>query len=394
MLMRDSFASFPVATGLSLCLFGLYAVGFIALLREIDYLQREPLPAQLLALAWGGLVATTAAISGGTALADILAKTVSPGYAATWGPAVAAAGLEEILKVLGVLALALLGRALLTSVIAGFVYGALVGLGFQVVEDVVFGLNAVALQGGDDQVGPVVLTFLLRGFIGGLWSHTLFTALSGAGVAYAVVRRDRSRTVRALVAVGLFTTAWGLHFLWNSPLLENGLGHGTLGAIGAIVIKGVPALAVGTTLLLAAERREADYYSAILASVNDSRIASPDEIAALVSPRRRLEARRHARVRLGMAGGRATRRLQRAQARLASALARDPAGFPGPETLSRRAEVLTRRHELAALSISGTRYSRRTVAVTVGAVMVAQAAAIAALVAGIGVAIRMLSGGP
>jgi PrsW family intramembrane metalloprotease len=86
--------------------------------------------------AGGGLVATSAAISGSAALQDILAKVSSPQVAAEWGPAVAGA------------------------------YGALVGLGFQVVENIVFAVNAVALHSGRDQVAPVVVTFLLRSLLG------------------------------------------------------------------------------------------------------------------------------------------------------------------------------------------------------------------------------------
>ena len=80
--------------------------------------------------------------------------------------------------------IALLAGSQINSVLDGFVYGALAGLGFQVVENIVFALNAVDLAGAGDRGGPVVATFLLRGFLGGLWSHTLFTALAGAGVAY------------------------------------------------------------------------------------------------------------------------------------------------------------------------------------------------------------------
>ena len=42
--------------------------------------------------------------------------------------------------------------------------------------------------------------FVARGFLAGPWSHTLFTALAGAGVGYVVVRRERRRAVRYAVA--------------------------------------------------------------------------------------------------------------------------------------------------------------------------------------------------
>ena len=44
----------------------LFAVPFVLLVRVIDYLEREPLGLQVLAILWGGVVATSAALSGGT----------------------------------------------------------------------------------------------------------------------------------------------------------------------------------------------------------------------------------------------------------------------------------------------------------------------------------------
>jgi RsiW-degrading membrane proteinase PrsW (M82 family) len=386
-VLRSAFAAYPVATGVAIGLFTLYAVPFVLLLRTIDYLERRPTLLKLGAFGWGGAVATTAAISGGAALEDLLAKTVSPAYAAQWGPAVASAGLEEVVKLLGVVIIALIARRSFTSVIDGFVYGALVGLAFQVVEDVVFAISAVALDGGGDRAGPVAVTFVVRGFIGGLWSHTLFTGLSGAGLAYGLVRTDKPLPVRVAVAVGLFAAAWGGHFLWNSPWLSNGFGFGPLGALAAVLIKGIPVLLVGIVLLAAAERREADYYSALLASMADPRIATDDEIRALVSPRRRFAARRRARARLGWAGARAVRRLQRAQAHLAVALSRDP----GAEVGHRRHDVLGRRHQLAALSLArGSGSSRKTTALVTSALVIGEALLVGVLAAGVALLIRLV----
>ena len=128
----------------------------------------------------------------------------------------------------------------------------------------------------------------MRGFLGGLWSHTLFTALAGAGVGFFVARRDRPVWQRTVVAVVLFVVAAGFHFLWNSPLLAGGVDLGLLGSEPrCVLVKGIPALLVGVVLLVAAERRQADYYAGLLAGLGDPRIATADEIRALVSPRRR-----------------------------------------------------------------------------------------------------------
>jgi protease PrsW len=383
-ILRAAFVDFPVATTTAVALFTLYAIPFILFVRMIDYLEREPVPLQVLAVLWGGLVATSAAISGGTALQDLMAKLGSPRFAADWGPAVSGALIEELVKVAGVLTVALIAPGQINSVVDGFVYGALVGLGFQVVEDVVFALNAVVMDTGVDSVGPVITTFLVRGFLGGLWSHTLFTAVAGAGVAYALVRRDRSRVRRVGVMVALFGVAAGFHFLWNSPLLI-GLGLGLPGMVLILLVKGIPALMVGAVLLVAAERREADYYGGMLAGLGDPRIATPEEITSLVSPRRRLAARRRARIRLGSAGARALGRLQRAQAQLAVAISRDP----GAEVLRRRRDVLVRRHQLIALGIRGS--GRRPSTLVASGMLAAEILGLSLVVLGVALAIRLLS---
>jgi protease PrsW len=384
----NGFADFPTATATATVLFLLYAVPFVLLIRVIDYLEREPWRLQAMAVLWGGLVATSAAISGGTAVQNMLAKLVSPEAAATWGPAISGAGVEEVVKVAGVVAIALVAPGQINSMVDGFVYGALVGLGFQLIENIVFAVGAVALNAGVDAVGPVIATFLVRGVLGGLWSHTLFTALAGAGVAYTLVRRDRPRWQRITVAVALFGAAAGFHFLWNSPIFAGAADLGLLGVAAVVLVKGIPALLVGIALLVAAERQEADYYAGLLAALGDSRIATRDEIATLVSPRRRVAERRRARLRLGWAGARAVGRLQRAQARLAAALARDP----GAEVLRRRRDVLSRRHQLLALAMNGRgRPARRPSARVASAVGIAEALLVGLVLLGLALAIRDLT---
>jgi len=370
-------------------LFALYAIPFVIFVRAVDYLEREPAILLATAFAWGGLVATSAALSGTAALHEILAKAVSPAFAAAWGPALAGPTTEEILKLLGVVIIALVAGSQINSVLDGFVYGALVGLGFQVVENIVFALHAVDLAGGGDRAGPVVATFLLRGFLGGLWSHTLFTALAGAGVGYFVVRRTRSRWHRFGIAAACFGVAWLCHFLWNSPLLGNGFGYGLPGVLAVILVKGIPALAMVLALARSAERLEGDYYSAILTSVADPRIATPGEIRALVSLRTRLAARRLARARLGRRGARAVRRLQRAQAHLAVELSRDP----GAQVPGRQRDVLIRRHQLLAVGLAEARSPHRHPSLGPWLTIAVKLSGVILVAVAVGIAVRALGGG-
>ena len=332
-------AAYPLATALAVGLFALYAVPFALVARSLDYFERKPPALILAAFGWGGLVAVTTAVRADAAAHDLLAKLVSARFASTWGPALTGPTVEEPVKVLGVAVIVLIAGRQINSLVDGFVYGAFVGLGFQVVENVMYAVNAVALAGRGDRVGPVVAVFLLRGFLGGLWSHTLFSALAGAGVAYWVLHPNRR-------GFALFTAAlagaWGFHALWNSPWLADGFGYGTPGVLAALLLKGTPALLVILLLVRSAGRREAGYYLRKL--VGDPRVATDRELFALATGGTRFAARRFAFARGGRRLAGYVRRLQRAQARLALDLSRD---LP-TRAAEHRAEALAMRQWLEA----------------------------------------------
>lgn len=356
-MSHEAIAAYPLPALVALLLFGVYAVPFVLVVRSLDYLEQEPTILLAMAFVWGGVVATSQAIPANQAVREIVAKLVTPAFADAWAPAISAPAVEETLKTLGIIAIVLLARAHINSALDGFVYGAMVGLGFQVVENFVYAVNAViaADNSGDaDWFGPLFATFLARGFLAGLWSHTMFSALTGAGIGYAVMRTERSRSHRIGVAALAFAGAWLFHFVWDTPLLMDGSGLGTGGVLAALVLKGLPGLVVVLYLASAAMRREIAYYSDLLTLVNDSRLITADEAKALVRGRTRLAARRHARSLGGLRAAVAVRRLQRTQARFIVELSRsldgrDPASREASpkETADRRTTVLVRRrHEV------------------------------------------------
>lgn len=366
--VRDAFAHYPVATAVAIALFAAYAVPFWIFVGALDYLEREPPLLLATAFAWGGLVATTVAIPGSTAVHNVLAKLYSPAFTAAWGPAIAGSTIEEVVKTLGVIAIVLIAHAQVNSVLDGVIYGALVGLGFQVVEDIVYALSAVGAAGRGDEVGPVLATFFVRGFLAGLWGHTLFGALAGAGVGYLVVRTDRSRSTRLAVAGLALLGAWTCHFVWNSPLFTVDVGDNGYALIAVLLAKGIPPLLLILVLVRSARHREADYYTQQLAALDDPDIATRGELHVLSMGHLRVNARRYAYGRAGVLGRRAVRRLQRAQARLAVELSR--AGTPADsgsvdhwrhEVLAQRARLRTLGHPEAVAPDERTGSMRRRV---------------------------------
>jgi RsiW-degrading membrane proteinase PrsW (M82 family) len=351
-MLHSPLARFPGATLTAILLFALWAVPFWLFITSMDFLEREPPLLLATAFAWGAMVATMAAMPGNRALLGLTAKLIGPDFAMAWGPAIASPAVEELLKALGLVMIVLVARRQINSVLDGMVYGALIGLGFQVVENIFYALNAVEMANGGDTVAPVVATFFLRGFLAGLWSHTLFSAVAGAGIAWFLVRTDRPLPVRwggLFVGLGL---AWAVHFIWNSPLLMDGVGDSGVGLLVGLLLKGLPALLLGMGLLWVARHREANYYIDRLEALRDPEIATKGELKTLRHGHLRADARRYGKFRAGPAGQKAVKALQLAQAQLAVELSRAPAGLVtgDPAIMHIRDDVLTIRNRLMVLA--------------------------------------------
>jgi protease PrsW len=327
----------PQAGTVTLIVWGLYALPLLAAILTVDYFEREPWPLIAFALAWGGLIATGLALSANSAVQSILTTSQGLNFTTQWGAAIAGPTDEELLKGLGVVVCALLARRRMRSPVDGFILGAVTGLGFQVVEDVVYTANVMAT--GQDPWAAIAQMFVLRGIMGGLWSHAAYTGLFGLGLGYALTRPQWPWARRALAAVAGFVAAWSLHFLWNSPLLVNSTEW------QLVVVKGLPALLLLLALLARAQRADSAVFLPALAAVQNPLVATDAEIAALTDRRSRRGARAAARATGGRRGARAVRHLQRAQADLAVALATDDrVGIT-----QAREELAQARHELGQL---------------------------------------------
>jgi RsiW-degrading membrane proteinase PrsW (M82 family) len=297
---------------ITLLVWGLYGLPLLAAILAVDYFEREPAWLIAFAAVWGGLIATGLALTANEAVQSILTTAQGADVTARWGAAIAGPTNEEILKGLGVVVATLLAARRLRSPVDGFILGAAVGLGFQVVEDIVYTANVIAV--GEDPAAAISQMFLLRGILGGLWSHAVYTGLFGLGLGYALTRPAWSFARRAAVVIAGFAAAWSLHFLWNSPLLVDTADW------RLVVVKGLPALLLLLALLQRAQRADSGVFVPALAAVGNPLVATDGEIAALADRRSRVRARRAARATGGRSGSRAVRRLQRAQADLAVAL--------------------------------------------------------------------------
>ncbi len=348
-----------------------YALPVAVVVYRLDLFEREPKLMAAGALLWGGVIATSFAGFANEAWLSVLGK-VAPDLAAPWGAAIVGPGVEETLKLMGVVTLYLIASSEFDGVMDGFVYGAMVGLGFTVVEDVSYFIQAAALApGGVSQAGPVWDTFLIRVVGGGLYGHVLFTGLTGIGFAYLVTRR-RSALPGRLLGGGLCIAAGvAAHAVWNSPWMQTILatdsGEPSVTqwiAYGAV--KGLPFLLLLGLLLYFATRSEEDNFRAIVAGEPDPAVITETEILSLGS----LLARRSARSAAGRAGGPAASRLvghlQAAQVEYALIRSRGES-LDDPALEVERQKISSIRSELARLPSVSAQAASRGAAATRGA---------------------------
>ncbi|MFC7741447.1 PrsW family glutamic-type intramembrane protease [Nocardiopsis composta] len=138
-----------------------------------------------------------------------------------WGPSLTAPLNEELLKLAGVVILAVAAPSALRGPVDGFILGALVGLGFQVVENALYALNTVVLQGATAGGVSVLVSLALRIVVTGAGSHWAMTAIAGTAVGLLAAARWRPGPRRAWAAGLLVLFAMALHGFFNAPVLSS-----------------------------------------------------------------------------------------------------------------------------------------------------------------------------
>ncbi|HEX5938593.1 MAG TPA: PrsW family intramembrane metalloprotease [Actinomycetota bacterium] len=308
----------PGGWALSWGLVLLYAAPVALVIYFLDLYEREPTPLLAASFVWGAVAATTLSAIANAGWGIVVARLGDPEFASRWTAALTAPFVEEILKGVGIVLIVLIARDEVDDVMDGFVYGALCGLGFAIVEDVFY---FVAVFGGD--VGGVFQGFFIRVIASGLYSHVLYSGLVGMAIGIVVTRRDdRPLEARLLAATPLAGAAVLGHFLWNSPILEFFPAHPWEGEEWFLIplataVKGLPLLLFVVIAVRLAHERERRWLRATLATELGREVLTEAELAILLSPNRRRRARRAMRERAGERAARLLRRLQREQVNLA-----------------------------------------------------------------------------
>jgi RsiW-degrading membrane proteinase PrsW (M82 family) len=205
----------------ALFLSSLLAIIPLTILWFLDRRERETPWLFAAALFWGACIATALALPFNTAffrLADAwlaqhpaVAEMLGPEAVTLLAAPISAPLVEETAKALGVLALWWLLRAEFDNMRDGFVYGALVGLGFTWYESALYVAQGYAEHG----VAPYAVQLGARYALLGLGGHAMFTGIFGAFLGLGVQTRRRWLKVLAPLL--------GLFFAMTAHTLNNAL---------------------------------------------------------------------------------------------------------------------------------------------------------------------------
>ncbi|HZK32273.1 MAG TPA: PrsW family intramembrane metalloprotease, partial [Corynebacterium sp.] len=159
-------------------------------------------------LLWGSGIAILASYLTGTAVMDLARLAGWEAAMFSFGGAYP----EEIGKALGVVVILMTFRGL-NRPWHGLATGALVGLGFEVSENIGYGAIFAPLDPSADWIGALLIWGLRT--VAGPFLHILWTGLAGWGIGLALFTADRTPGWRARVSLIWLLIPFALHFAWN-----------------------------------------------------------------------------------------------------------------------------------------------------------------------------------
>ncbi|WPF68720.1 PrsW family intramembrane metalloprotease [Corynebacterium sp. 21KM1197] len=197
-------AGLGIGLGLGLC----YVLLILGLLMWSPMWPKGSYLWALLALLWGGGVSFGIVMALGLPSSEIPVKLGWELVEASFGGAYP----EEAAKALGVVVILLSFRRL-NRPWHGLIVGAVVGLGFGTIENILYGVNGAVLDPNSDASGALSL-WILR-LVAGPFLHIVFTGIAGWGIGVALYTAEASWAWRVGRALGWFLVGFGLHFAWN-----------------------------------------------------------------------------------------------------------------------------------------------------------------------------------
>ncbi|HMT05472.1 MAG TPA: PrsW family intramembrane metalloprotease [Solirubrobacterales bacterium] len=322
----------------SVVLLALYGIVLGLVFLNIDRYDGQPFKLLAVAFIWGAVPAVFGmAIGANEALGQIYGKLFGQAFTTDWSAALSAPFVEETAKGIGFLLLLGLASRRIRSVSDALLVGAFIGLGFEILEDLLYTFNAAITASGSDQVGAAIQMVIVRSS-SGIFSHALFTALFSAGLIYLVgtpaLKRNAGRGI-LLMFVAVLS-----HGVWDGAAAIAGGGGGAVVVMAVIMIVGLCALVYA---FRRAASRDREWIRDVLGPEVTSGNLRPEELDAAAGTHKQKVAFVKA------PGGKKTRRGRRNRKRLVAAcrnLSRQLArsrGEDSPGVESARERILSHR---------------------------------------------------
>ncbi|MDY7000019.1 MAG: PrsW family glutamic-type intramembrane protease [Actinomycetota bacterium] len=288
--LSGQIAAYGPAVALAVVLFSIYGALFWWFTQRIDRYAKLPAALLVLAFGWGAFAATWAlAATANGALGSLYAKTLGQAWALDWGAGLSAPFTEELAKGAGLLLLISLAPRLVRTAFDGFILGAFIGLGFEVLEDISYVIDAAGAHFGADPVAASMGTVWVR-LISGVAAHIVYSAIFCAGVIYLMGRPAEPRRLgRGLV---LLLIPVLLHGLWDST--QAIAGPSVTAALGMLVAQIVVALVIVVRVFELTIARQREIMREVMAPELARGVITEAELAALAGNRKARRAYRKA----------------------------------------------------------------------------------------------------
>lgn len=264
----------------------------------LDRFEKEPVWMLLLAFLWGAGPAAFLSLILEVLLEIPISSLGAEGLAADLVTvSISTPLVEESFKGVALIGLVLLFRSEVDDMLDGIVYGALIGLGFAMTENIVSYYVPILSQEG---VGAGLVNIFMRSVVFGT-NHGLWTGIAGAAVGLARLAPQWNR--RVLIITGGWLLAVSLHAIHNAgATLVEQTACLSLGLSVVVNWSGVLLLLVTAALTL---RRESLWIEQGLREEVTRGSLSSQELDILRSARRRVAVRWQSGVRGGIEGHRA-----------------------------------------------------------------------------------------
>ena len=181
---------------------------YVALIYWVDHYEKEPAWLLAATFLWGAVPAILMAIFLNLIGSLPLYLLAGPNVADAAGTILIAPPVEETVKAIALLGIFLLLRHEVDGLLDGIIYGAMVGMGFALVENVFYFMSVYAESGIEAWRTNIFFRAVLFGL-----NHSLFTSMTGLGLA--IGRFAVSRPLRILAPVAGWTAATFLHAVHN-----------------------------------------------------------------------------------------------------------------------------------------------------------------------------------